>query len=145
MRGYFAIGVYNPKKEENIGTLWRSAYNFGAKFIFTIGKRYSKQASDTTRTFKHIPLFHFSDLEDFYNHIPKDCSVVCIEQCDTAINLENFKHPERVIYLLGSEDHGLPDEILCNYPVVFINTPHCLNVSVAGSIVMYDRMIKGRR
>lgn len=48
-RGYFGIGIYNPKTETNMGTLWRSAYNFGADFIFTIGMRYKKMGSDTAK------------------------------------------------------------------------------------------------
>ena len=35
--GYFGIGVYRLKTEANHGTLWRSAFQFGADFIFTIG------------------------------------------------------------------------------------------------------------
>lgn len=34
---YFAIGIYHPKTEMNMGTLWRSAYQLGASYIFTIG------------------------------------------------------------------------------------------------------------
>jgi len=26
-RGYFGIGIYLPKTETNLGTLWRSAFN----------------------------------------------------------------------------------------------------------------------
>jgi tRNA (guanosine-2'-O-)-methyltransferase len=44
MRGYYGIGIENVKTAENVGTLWRSAYILGASFIFTIGKRYKKQA-----------------------------------------------------------------------------------------------------
>ncbi len=36
---YFEIGIFHPKTKENIGTLWRSAYQLGAAGIFTIGKR----------------------------------------------------------------------------------------------------------
>ena len=35
--GFFGIGVYRLKTEANHGTLWRSAFQFGADFIFTIG------------------------------------------------------------------------------------------------------------
>lgn len=37
-KGFFGIGVYQIKRSENIGTLWRSAYILGASFIFTIEK-----------------------------------------------------------------------------------------------------------
>ena len=142
MRGYFGIGVYNIKTEMNLGTLWRSAQNFGASFIFTIGRRYKKQASDTLKTSKHIPLYEYQTLDDFYEHMPKDCLLVCVEQEDKAKNLKDFSHPERAIYLLGAEDYGLPEKIMKGHSVVYIDTPMCLNVAVAGSIVMYDRFSK---
>ena len=33
---YFGIGIYKPKTQENIGSLWRTAYILGASFIFFI-------------------------------------------------------------------------------------------------------------
>lgn len=143
-RGYFGIGVYNIKTEMNLGTLWRSAQNFGASFIFTIGRRYKRQASDTTRAQRHVPLYEYLTLEDFYEHMPKDCMLVCIEQTDDAKKLRDFPHPERAVYLLGAEDYGLPEKIMKGHSIVYIDTPYCLNVAVAGSIIMYDRSVKNK-
>lgn len=50
MSGYFEIGIFHSKTEQNIGTLWRSAYQLGASGIFTIGKRYKEMSSDTYKT-----------------------------------------------------------------------------------------------
>ena len=36
MRGYFGIGVEQISKEQNVGTLARSAHAFGASFFFAI-------------------------------------------------------------------------------------------------------------
>ena len=142
MRGYFGIGVFHSKTAENIGTLWRSAYNLGADFIFTIGKRYSKQCSDVSKAWRKIPLYHYENYEDFRRHIPYDCRLVAIELDNKAKDLKLFTHPERCIYLLGAEDHGLPQTIIdqCQ-ETVMINSNLCMNVAVAGSIVMYDRQI----
>lgn len=146
MRGYFGIGVYHPKTEENIGTLWRSAYCFGASFIFTIGRRYKHQVSDTLHTPKHIPLFEFESLEQFEEHKPVGCPTICIELDESAKNLARFNHPERAIYLLGAEDDGLPKGYLKGKQVVQIEgSKQCLNVAVAGSIVLYDRIFKQNR
>jgi len=144
MRGYFAIGIYHPKTSTNMGTLWRSAYIFGASFIFTIGRRYQKQASDTVKAYRHIPLYNFLDFQDFHKFLPYDCQIVCVEIADNSIALHKFNHPERAIYLLGAEDEGIPKEILKNYQIIQIisDLPFCLNVAVAGSIVMHDRFIK---
>ena len=141
-RGFWGIGIYEPKTETNIGTLWRSAHNFGADFIFVIGKRYKREKSDTTDAQKHIPLYNYKNWEDFIKHIPEKCEVVCVEQADGARELGTFIHPERAIYLLGAEDYGIPEDKMKGNQKVFINTPMCLNVAVAGSIVMYDRTIK---
>jgi tRNA G18 (ribose-2'-O)-methylase SpoU len=147
MRGYFGIGVWHAKTANNIGTLWRSAHNFGAAFIFTIGKRFPRQASDTTDARRHVPLYEYSDLDDLLAHLPFSCPLVGIEQAPWAKALPEFTHPERACYLLGAEDHGLSPEVMrrCHLIVEVPGATHCLNVATAGSIVLYDRLNKQTR
>jgi tRNA G18 (ribose-2'-O)-methylase SpoU len=141
--GYFGIGILHSKNEENLGLLWRSAFNLGADFIFTIGKRYTYQCSDSQKSYKSIPLFHYLDYDDFYKHIPLDCRVVAVELHDDAKDLKEYVHPDRCIYLLGAEDHGIPEEILSKCKdIIRIDTNRCMNVAITGAIVMYDRKIK---
>lgn len=143
-RGYFGIGIFHPKYDCNVGTLWRSAYAFGASFIYTIGPRFKKQASDTTKTWKSIPMFSYESFDDFINNTPYDCPIVGVELDKKALSLETFAHPERACYLLGAEDHGLPQKIMnaCYCIVQIPRLQVCLNVSVVGTIIMYDRSIK---
>jgi tRNA G18 (ribose-2'-O)-methylase SpoU len=143
IKGYYAIGVFNPKTDHNIGTLWRSAYILGASYIFTVGKRYKKQTSDVTRTWARIPYFHYDTLEDLTNNIPYDCLLVGVELTEEAQFLHDYEHPKRAIYLLGSEDQGLPEPILqrCN-AIVKLPGNSSLNVAVTGSIVCHDRAAK---
>jgi tRNA G18 (ribose-2'-O)-methylase SpoU len=140
-RGYYAIGMENIKTESNIGTLWRSAKIFEAQYIFTINRRYKYQSSDTYKTYRHIPLMHYKTTDDFI--IPHDCKLVGVEICDTAIPIKYYKHPERAIYILGAEDHGLTNKMMdmC-HEIIQLPGEFCLNVATAGSIVMYDRYIK---
>jgi len=144
-RGYFGIGIENAKTQVNMGTLWRSANLYNASFLFTIGKRYQKQCSDTMASHKHLPLYNHADFEAFYEHIPYDCQLVGVELAESAVSLPRFAHPERAIYLLGAEDNGLSKTALqkCHH---LIQIPACkefsMNVSVAGSIIMYDRFAK---
>lgn len=142
-RGYFEIGIFHGKTPENVGTLWRSAFQMGAAGIFTIGRRYPKQASDTVQAYRHIPLRDYASFDDFLAAQPYDCPLVAVEMGGKG--LPGFSHPERCIYLLGAEDHGLPAEVLArcqrrvSLPSIRVNS---YNVSVAGSLVMYDRMVK---
>ncbi len=143
MRGYCGIGVLNMKTEINYGTLFRSAYAFGADFIFLIGKRFKKQCSDTVRSEKHIPLFEYDTFGDFYAHIPYNCQLVSVEICKKSKPIKVFSHPERAVYLLGKEDGSLPNEVIeKSLGVIEIPTRVCLNVAVAGSIILYDRFNK---
>ena len=143
MRGFFEIGIYHIKREVNLGTLWRSAYQLGASGIFTINMRYKRQASDTTAAFNHIPLRHFPDFEAFNDNRPYGAMLIGIEMGGTKLN--DFIHPERAIYLLGAEDHGLPQASLdkCQQ-VVSIEAlrMESYNVAVAGSIVMWHRLVQ---
>ena len=140
-RGYFAIGIENTKNGLNMGTLWRSAYIFGAQYIFTINKRYKKQCSDTVKSWRHIPLLHYKTIDDL--DIPYDCRLVGIEIIENSKKIEKYIHPERAIYLLGAEDNGLSKETIKKcHQIVQLPGEFCLNVAVAGSIVMYDRHLK---
>jgi tRNA G18 (ribose-2'-O)-methylase SpoU len=140
-RGYFAIGIYGGKNSINTGTLWRSANIMGAAFIFTIGQRYKKQASDTMSTPKHVPLYQYPDFESFYGNMPSDCLLVGVELDGNAVDIRSFKHPERAMYLLGAEDNGLPKAVMVRcHRLVQLPGENSMNVSVAGSIVLYDRI-----
>ena len=141
--GYYAIGIYYGKTEHNIGTLWRTAYILGASYIFTVGKRYKKQTSDVLKTWSRIPLFHYKDMDDLLSNIPYDCRLIGIELTDDAVDLHQFEHPQRGIYLLGAEDLGLPDEVLekCHF-MIKLQGNSSLNVAVTGSIVCHDRVSK---
>lgn len=143
MRGYFEIGIYHGKTPANLGTLWRSAYQLGAAGIFLIGNRFHKQASDTVKAYRHIPLREYLDFEHFQSARPYDCVLVGVEMGGRP--LSGYHHPERAIYLLGAEDHGLPKQVTekCQ-SIISLEALNTLsyNVAVAGSLVMYHRQFK---
>jgi tRNA G18 (ribose-2'-O)-methylase SpoU len=143
MTGFFGIGIQNNKTEVNIGTLWRSAHILGASFIFTIGKRYKKQASDTMKSWRSIPLYNYETFEQFYSAMPYDAQLVGIELDELATPSDQFTHPHRCVYLLGAEDTGLTKEAIAKcHHIVQLPGSYCMNVAVAGSLIMYDRFSK---
>lgn len=145
MRGYFGVAMYHTKNELNVGGLWRSSTAFGASFVATVGRRYQrKQASDTHNAREHTPLFHYADMDDLRAHLPYGCLIVGVEMSDQAVSLERFVHPQKALYLLGAEDHGLPQNVTDQcHRVVSIPTavPWSLNVASAGSIVVAHRFM----
>ncbi len=141
MRGYFGFGAEGISKPMNMGNLVRSAHAFGAKFIFTISAHYSVREgkSDTSKAPNHLPWYDWDTPSDM--KLPDKCQLVGVELTEDALDLPTFHHPRQAAYILGPEKGSLSSEILeeCKY-VIKIPTKFCLNVQIAGAIVMYDRV-----
>lgn len=139
-RGTVAIGILHSKLGVNLGTLIRSAVLFDADCVFTVGRRYREQPSAVGHD-RHIPVLNYPDVATLTASHPRE-TVVGVELDPGATPLPAFTHPERALYLLGAEDHGLTDEAraACDRLVTIPAGPTSLNVSVAGSILLYDRV-----
>jgi len=139
-RGYFAIGAERMSKALNLGNLMRSAHGFGASFTFTVGATYQalEARADTSKGQVHLPHYNWRSLDEMM--LPTGCKLVGIELVEDAIDLPSFRHPMQAAYVLGPEKGSLSPELLerCDY-VVKIPTRFCVNVAIAGAIVMYDR------
>lgn len=143
MRGYFGIGVEGVSKAMNLGSLFRSAHAFGAGFVFTIAAAYDRDAgtlADTSDATQNLPYYDFSDLAAF--RLPKDCALVAVELLDDAVELPSFRHPHAAAYVLGAERVSVSPALLalCDHAIK-IPTRFCVNLGVAGAIVMYDRLL----
>lgn len=142
-RGFYGIGIFNTVIKQNLGTLYRSALALNASFIFNIGRKYKVQASDTSKSFKHIPFYEYATFDEFYENLPKSCRLVGVELCDESKNLYSYVHPESCVYLLGSEGDGIPPSMLKEcHDIIQIPSSFCLNVATAGTVIMYDRLCK---
>lgn len=143
MRGFFAIGCEGISKIGNVGALLRTAHAFGASFAFTIAPvtdvgRYG--AADTSGAASAMPFYTFPDIQSLT--LPKRCQLVGVELMDESVELPSFRHPAQAAYVLGSERGGLSPSVVerCDH-IVRIPTRFSINLSVAGALVMYDRMI----
>lgn len=141
--GYWGVGCLNMKTHFNYGSMFRTAQVLGADFVFVIGKRFSRQPSDTMKSWRHVPTYEYESIQDFNDHRPYGCRLVGIELMPSAIPIGEYKHKKQCAYLLGAEDHGLTNEALslCDELIV-LPGERSMNVAVAGSIVMYDRVNK---
>jgi len=142
MRGYFAIGVEGISKSSNLGSLMRSGHAFGAAFLFTVGARYQAREggkTDTSRAPAHVPLFEWETIDDM--DLPRGVQLVAIELTEEAVDLPSFRHPMQAAYVLGPEKGTLSPEMMARADhVVKIPARFCVNVAMAGALVMYDRL-----
>jgi tRNA G18 (ribose-2'-O)-methylase SpoU len=143
MRGYFSVGVEGISKGFNLGNLVRTAHAFGASSFFTIDAAvdYNEvKSSDTSHADIHLPFYAYKNLGEFT--LPKGCALVGVELLDEASDLPSFRHPLRAAYVLGPEKGSLSKDLQkrCDY-IVKIPAKFCVNVGIAGALVIYDRMI----
>jgi len=96
---YFEIGICQPLHTENIGTLWRSAYQLGAAGIFTIGKAHSRQHSDTEAVWRHIPYRRYKSFDQFKASLPYGCQLVGVELAGKPLG--EFHHPVSITRVEG--------------------------------------------
>ena len=140
-RGYVGIGLHFPKNPINVGSVLRAADCFGADFIATSGKRYTRAPTDVGNAYQHIPLIQVD--EDLSQIIPYNCIPIAIELVEGAQPLHTFTHPERAFYVFGPEDSSLGKEVLnwCQQ-VLYVPTSLALNLAACVNIVLYDRAAK---
>jgi tRNA G18 (ribose-2'-O)-methylase SpoU len=140
-RGYFGIGAERISKALNLGNLMRSAHGFGASFTFTIGASYEalEARADTSKGAQHLPHYNWSSPAELV--LPARCRLVGVELLEAAVDLPSFQHPRCAAYVLGPERGSLSPELVarCDW-VVRIPTSFCVNLAMAGAIVMYDRV-----
>ena len=143
MRGYFGIGAERISKPMNLGALLRTAHAFGASFAFTINAHHRARQvnlADTSKSAAHLPVYEWDSLGDM--RLPEGCTLVGVELDERAVELPSFRHPINAAYLLGPEKGSLSAEAIAQCAhIVRIPTKFCVNVSLAGALVMYDRMI----
>ena len=88
--------------------------------------------------------------EKFCESSPRGAVWVAIEMGSGSVPLQDFVHPPRALYFLGSEDNGLNRPIVeaCHCHVSlpkWVGRSASYNVAAAGTVVMYDRLAKRLR
>ena len=142
MRGFFAVGAEGISKPMNLGNLVRSAHAFGASFVFLVNAEYGvrKSSSDTSQAEFQLPVYDFASADAL--SLPRGCRLVGCELVDDAVDLPSFRHPLQAAYVFGPERSSLSPAMLARcHHVVRIPTRFCINLAVAGAVVMYDRVV----
>jgi len=141
------MGVEGLSKPLNLGALFRTAHAFGADYLFTVSSPVGLKSvgrADTSGSWKQLPYYAFDSVAQM--QLPKGCCIVGVELVDDAVELPSFRHPLQAAYVLGRERGSLTPEMQerCDH-VVRIPTKFCVNVGIAGAIVLYDRMVSQNR
>ena len=146
----FAIAAWEISKEHNVGTLVRTAHAAAASEVILLGEReWNVAAAKTSEHYTEIVQLD-ADVDAFRAYLgSRGWNLVAVELAESSVNLFDADYPERPCFLLGAELGGVPQELLDEAALV-VQIPQwglvpCLNLAVAGSIVLYDYLGKQQR
>jgi tRNA G18 (ribose-2'-O)-methylase SpoU len=146
----FAIAAWEISKEHNVGSLVRTAHAAAAAQVILIGEReWNVEAARTADLYTEIVQLP-ADVDGFRAHIRRHrWNLVAVELSENSTNLFDARYPDRPCFTLGAEIGGLPTELLDDAELI-VQIPQwglvpCLNLAVAGSIVVYDYLAKRHR
>ena len=130
---------------DNIGAMIRLADNIGASEICFLGKEDEHRLGKVRRaaaSSRDNIRWYFSEETDLHKIVPEGKTIVAIETADNATCIYETQLPENVAFIVGSETHGLSDELLsqCDM-VVYIPVPgptRSLNVSHAAAVALFE-------
>ena len=140
MRGYCAIGLYQPKTPANVGSVLRAAGCYGVAMVAITGNRFHRSGTDTIAQWRHMPLLQVDDLKAT---IPYDCVPVAVDLIPGARPLPSYTHPVRAFYVFGPEDGTLGASVTswCR-DVIYVPTFNCMNLAACVNVILYDRLAK---
>lgn len=143
-----AIALINPKYPHNVAGAVRAASCFGAKAVIFSGSRCPILGGKNFRLPRELRLRDYYDVriinDDYlFNRFDRNIVPVAIELMENSESLTTFEHPEHALYVFGPEDGSIDREAL-KFCRRFVSIPskHCLNLSNAVNVVMYDRILK---
>ncbi len=130
---------------DNIGAMIRLADNIGASEICFLGKEDEHRLGKVRRaaaSSRDNIRWYFSEETDLHKIVPEGKTIVAIETANNATCIYETQLPENVAFIVGSESHGLSDELLsqCDM-VVYIPVPgptRSLNVSHAAAVALFE-------
>jgi TrmH family RNA methyltransferase len=140
------IFLENIQDPGNLGTIIRSADAFAAKAVF-VSKGSADIYSDKTvratmGSIFHLPVIDNLDIKGTLNLMKEEEIIVFATSLKGKKYLNDFKFPNRSVFIIGNEANGISKEIE-NLADIFIKIhmpgkSESLNAAVAASIIMYE-------
>lgn len=139
------VAAWRVKNPQNVGSLMRLVDNIGGEQLILIDDENDKREASIKKTaglsYKNVQLT-YQRSDEFFARIPEDYSLVAIETSETAVNLFQTTLPQKTVFMLGSEMHGLPADLLeqCQLSVYIPMTGKCksMNISHALAVALFE-------
>lgn len=138
----FHIAIENWEHDFNIGSIVRTANAFAAKEVHIIGRRrWNRRGAMVTDRYQHIR--HHETAEAFLEWAAgENLPVLAIDNTPGAVPIEQFRIPERCVFVFGQEGPGLSPAVLdaaeATLEISQFGSTRSINAGAAAAIVMHD-------
>jgi len=145
LQNQVAVALINPKYPHNLAATIRACSCFGVEWLVYTGNR--MKLEELTRLPREERMKGYRDVNWMQTDKPFDMhpylTPVSVELQPGAVSLASFEHPENALYVFGPED-GSVRSVHKRHCHHFVSIPahHCLNLSAAINVVLYDRHAK---
>jgi tRNA(Leu) C34 or U34 (ribose-2'-O)-methylase TrmL len=146
-----AVVLTDPKYPHNLAQCVRALSCFGTSQLWWSGHRVLKELEGLGRLPREERMKGYQDVQILWNERPleayrgRDVVPVCVELVPGSEDLVVFQHPANAVYVFGPEDGSVDPGTRRNcHRFVKIPTKHCVNLSAAVYLVLYDRLLKER-
>lgn len=139
---------------DNMGAMIRIADNIGATEMCFLGEESKHSLGKIRRaaaSSRGNIQWYFTEETNLRKIVPEGKTIVAIETADNATCIYETALPKDVAFIVGSESHGLSEDLLkqCDM-VVYIPVPgptRSLNVSHAAAVALFEwqRQMRGKR
>ncbi len=141
--------LVNPKWAHNVGNVRRALSCFASGELVFTGDRVLEEIEEAKRIPREERMKGYDNVPWRQDDRPFDSlkgTPVAIELLPSSQPLHTFEHPEDPIYVFGPEDGSIPSVLRrhCHH-FVAIPAAHCLNLSAAVYITLWDRAFKRDR
>ncbi len=140
-----AVALVNPKFSRNIGAALRACSAFSIPQLWFSGNRCILDPTRKNRVPREERMKGYGDVsiyqcDYFLDAFPKGTIPVAVELKEGAVQMHEFEHDPRMIYVFGPEDGSVPSTYLrhCHH-IVVLPTKHCLNLATAVCTTLYAR------
>lgn len=137
-----AIAIINPTFINTILSAIQASSCFGIRQLWIDNYQQNNALNNIKHSSVDVQYSHGNFIEKF------DCETVpiAVTLCSSSERLPDFVHPNKGLYIFGSENKDIPGFIL-NKCKKFITIPiaSSINLEAAIYLILYDRLVKRSR
>lgn len=140
------LGLWELRDPGNMGTMIRTAHSFAAAAVVAVGNCVDfydpKVVRASAGSVLHLPLLRVPNFYALRDRLGEWQAALVVAEMGAGVPCDQAEYPEHSLLLVGSEAHGLPEEIITSADLqVSIPMPggaESLNAAVAAGIIAFE-------